>query len=457
MAIFVRDKDFYWRLGGMTLSIAMQNVIVFSVNLADNLMLGRYTEEALSGVALVNQIQFLLQMLVMGAAEGMMVFASRSWGEKDTNAIVRITSIGLKLAFLLSMLLWAAAFFLPAGLLSLLSNEQAVVAEGAKYLSIICFSYPIFAVSNLLLATLRSVETVKLGVFTSLSTLCINVFLNYILIYGNWGAPRLGVQGAAIATLTARLIELMIVLFYVFRIDKKLRLRCSQLIPTDKDLLRQYLRVGLPVLGSNGIWGIAMAVQTAILGHMGATAIAANSIATTVFQIISVVTYGSASASGVVIGKTIGEGKGEKVKAYAKTLQVLFLLIGFGTGAALFFAKDMVIAFYTVSPSAKEMALQFMTVLSITVIGTSYQMAVLTGVVRAGGDTSFVLKNDAVFMWGIVLPISTLAAFVWNLNPVIVFACLKSDQILKCFVAVVKVNRYGWIRRLGQAKEPSAN
>lgn len=187
MAIFVRDKDFYWRLGGMTLSIAMQNVIVFSVNLADNLMLGRYTEEALSGVALVNQIQFLLQMLVMGAAEGMMVFASRSWGEKDTNAIARITSIGLKLAFLLSMLLWAAAFFLPAGLLSLLSNEQIVVAEGAKYLSIICFSYPIFAVSNLLLATLRSVETVKLGIFTSLSTLCINVFLNYILIYGNWG------------------------------------------------------------------------------------------------------------------------------------------------------------------------------------------------------------------------------------------------------------------------------
>ena len=457
MAIWVREKDFYRRLGRMTLSIAMQNVIVFSVNLADNLMLGRYTEEALSGVALVNQIQFLLQMLVMGAAEGMMVFASRSWGEKDTNAIARITSIGLKLAFLLSLLLWAAAFFLPTGLLSLLSNERAVVAEGAQYLSIICFSYPIFAISNLLLATLRSVETVKLGILTSFSTLCINVFLNYILIYGNWGAPQLGVQGAAIATLTARMVELAIVLIYVFRIDKKLLLRFSQLIPTDKNLLLQYLRVGLPVLGSNGIWGLAMAVQTAILGHMGATAIAANSIATTVFQIISVITYGSASASGVLIGKTIGEGKVEKVKAYAKTLQVLFLLIGIGTGAVLFFAKDMVIALYTVSPSAKEMALQFMTVLSITVVGTSYQMAVLTGVVRAGGDTSFVLKNDAIFMWGIVLPMSALSAFVWNLNPMIVFACLKSDQILKCFVAVVKVNRYRWIRHLGQTKEADAN
>lgn len=140
MAVFVRDRYFYRRLAALTLSIALQNVIVFSVNLADNIMLGRYTEEALSGVALVNQIQFLLQMLVLGVAEGVMVFSARSWGEKNTRAIVRITSIGLKLALALSCLLWGVAFFQPFGVLSLLSNETAVVSEGAKYLSIICFS-----------------------------------------------------------------------------------------------------------------------------------------------------------------------------------------------------------------------------------------------------------------------------------------------------------------------------
>lgn len=241
---------------------------------------------------------------------------------------------------------------------------------------------------------------------------------------------------------------------YVFLVDKKIRIRPSQLLPTDWKMVKQYLRIGLPVLGSNAMWGIAMAVQTSILGHMGGTAIAANSIATTIFQIITVITYGSASASGVLIGKTIGEGQVEKVKAYAKTLQIIFLLIGICTGLILFFAKDAIISFYTVSQAAKELALQFMTVLSVTVVGTSYQMAVLTGVVRAGGDTSFVLKNDTIFMWGIVLPLSALSAFVWNLGPVMVFICLKSDQILKCFVAVVKVNRYRWIKSFENAKRP---
>ncbi|GAE07166.1 Na++ driven multidrug efflux pump [Paenibacillus sp. JCM 10914] len=197
---------------------------------------------------------------------------------------------------------------------------------------------------------------------------------------------------------------------------------------------------------SNAIWGLAMGAQTAILGHMGESAIAANSIANTIFQMVTVIVYASASATAVIIGKTIGEGRMGTIKTYAKTLQLLYVLLGLVTGAVLFFIKDYVLGLYAISSEAKTLALHFMTVLSITVVGTAYQMPALTGIVRSGGDTRFVLYNDLIFMWLIVLPSSALCAFVFDLSPLTVFICLKSDQILKCFVAIVKVNRFRWIR-----------
>jgi putative MATE family efflux protein len=446
-SFLVRDRDFYKRFFYLTLIVALQNVITFGVNLSDNIMLGGYSEAALSGVAIVNQIQFILQMLVIGTGEGLVIMSSRFWGANDTESIKRSASISMRISILLSLILWAAVFFFPRGCLSLFTNDQAVLAEGIKYLQIICFSYVFFAVTNILIASMRSVETVKIGFIVSLSTLIINICFNYILIYGHFGAPRLGIRGSAIATLTARIIETIIVLVFIKCFEKKIHFRIRDFYKRiDKQLFLQYIKVGSPIILSNAMWGFAMATQTAILGHLKEAVIAASSIATTVFQIVSVVTYASASATSVIIGKTIGEKHIEKIKPYAKTLQILYLVIGISTGIVLFFAKDFILNFYVISPQAKSYAMQFMTVLSVTVIGTAYQMPALTGIVRGGGDTKFVLYNDLIFMWLIVLPSSALCAFVFNFSPLIVFICLKSDQILKCFVAMVKVNRYKWIR-----------
>lgn len=426
--------------------IGLQNVISLGVNLSDNLLLGSYSESALSGVALANQVQFLLQMLVMGATEGLVILASRSWGAGDTAPVKKVSSIGMRVALTLSLVIWAIVFFFPHAALSLFTNDAGVLAEGVKYIRIICFSYFFFAITNVLLATLRSVETVKIGFAVALSTLIINVCLNLVLIYGYLGFPALGVRGSAIATLIARMMETVIVLIYIKKFDEKLHLKLADFYTIDFKLLKRYLAVGSPVLMSNALWGLAMAVQTAVLGHMGSAAIAANSIATTIFQIITVFTYASASATAVVIGKTIGSGQMENIKPYSATLQILYLVIGLFTGLLLFISKGWVLDFYSVSEQSKSLALQFMTVLSVSVVGTAYQMPVLTGIVRSGGDTRFVLYNDLIFMWLIVLPSSSLGAFVWHLSPVLVFVLLKSDQILKCLVAVVKVNRYKWIR-----------
>lgn len=448
MNLFVKDKLFYKAFFSMTAIIAMQNLISFAVNLLDNIMIGGYSQDALSGVAMVNQIQFLLSMVVGGIGNGITVLGAQYWGKKQIDPIRKVTSIGMVLALGASVLMMLAVYFFPTQVLSILTNEQAVIAEGKKYLMIICFSYVLFAITNVLLASLRSVETVRIGFVVTLTALVVNVVLNYGLIYGRLGMPELGVEGAAIATLASRVVEFLVVVIYVFFFDKKICWKIKDLFHLDGGLFRDYIRVGLPLILSSSIWGLAMSAQTAILGRMGGETIAANSIASTIFQVITVVTYGSASASSVVIGKAVGEGDIPRVKSYAKTLQILYIFIGLLTGAVLWLCKDGIISLYSITEATKDLTVQFIGVLSVTVIGTAYQCACLTGIVTGGGDTKFVLINDLIHQWLIVIPAAFLSAFVFHAPLWVTFACLKSDQVLKCFVAIVKVNRFKWIKVL---------
>ena len=453
---FVRDRGFYTSFFAMTATIAMQSAIVFSVNLADAVMLSRYTETALAGVALLNQIQFLLQMLVFGVAEGALIFSSRSWGEHRLEPIRDVTSIALKFGVAIAILMSIAILVFPEPVLRLMANDLAIVAEGVKYARIIGWSYPVFAISQILMIMLRSVETVRISFYLSIVTFCVNVTLNYLLIFGDCGFPELGGPGAAIATLCSRCLELVLIAGYTRFIDSKVKLRLGHVLKRmNTGMLRDYIRVGSPVFLSGAIWGLAMAIQTGILGHMGSSVIPANSVATTVFQIITVFIYASASAAAVMTGKTIGEGHTDLIKPCTRTFQALFLCNGICSGAVLFFLKDPIIHLFSeLSADSAALSVKFMTVLSVTTVGTAYQMPALTGLVRAGGETDFVLKNDLVFMWLLVLPSAALAAFVFHLSPTIVFICLKSDQILKCAVAAVKLNRYTWIKKISRTEPP---
>jgi len=448
MRLLTKDKYFYKTFFSMTFVMALQNLITFAVNLADNIMIGGYSQTALSGVAMVNQIQFLLQMLMLGTGTAITVLGAQYWGKKELQPIRKVTSIGLLLGIMISAVLMVLVYFFPRQALGLLTNEQAVIDEGSKYLVIICFSYILFAVTSNLLSALRSVETVNIGFVVNLLALVVNIVLNYGLIYGNFGLPELGVEGAAIATLIARVTEFVVVVVYVLFVDKKVCWRPKNLAHIDRTMLKDYIRVGMPVILANGIWGVAMSVQTAILGRLGEDTIAANSIATTIFQVVSVVVYAGSNSAGVLIGKTVGEGDIPRVKTYTKTLQILFLGIGVVTGLVLFTCTNFIIGLYDVTAAAAELSRQFILVLSVTVVGTAYQCSCLTGIVTGGGDTKFVLINDLIHQWLIVIPSAFLCAFVFHGPLWLTFLCLKSDQILKCFVAIVKVNRYKWIHQL---------
>lgn len=449
----ISDNAFYKAFFTMTFTMALQNVIVFGVNLADSVMMGAYSETALSGVGICNNIQFFLNMAASGISSGMTVIASQYWGKKDIKPIYKVSAVAMWLGIIISALLFAFAAFAPEMLIRLFTDKEAVIEQAVLYLDVIKHTYLIYMLSSIILAILRSVETVKIGFYVSLSSFAINIFLNYILIYGKMGAPEMGIRGAAVATLISRLIELIVTVIYLLFIDKKLKMRIKDLFAADIEMIRDFFKTGLPLMMSSVLWGIAMSVQGAIIGRLIESAIAANSIATTIYQVATVIAYASSTSACVLIGKTIGENKPmDIIKRRSKNLQLIFLAIGIVSSGILLLTKNLIIDFYNATPETLEITNQFIWVLSVTIIGTSYEVAALCGIVSGGGETSFVLKNDIIFMWLIVLPLSALSAFVFKLPVVVTFACLKADQILKCAVALVKVNSFNWVKTVTRDK-----
>lgn len=453
LGIFTKEKAFYKTFFSLMLVIGMQQLASLMVNLVDNIMLGRYTELALSGATIVNQVQFLLQQIINCIGMGIVVLASQYWGERRTGPIKRIISMGSKIGLGVGIIFFLAARLIPSQILLMLTNDPAVLNEGLSYMNIISWTYLIFALSMTIMYSLQSVETAIIGTVMEISTICINICINYCLIYGNFGFPEMGVRGAAIATLISRSVELVIITVYMLKIDKKLCMRIREFLKWDFYYLKDYVRVATPTVISGLMWGVAQFAQSAVLGHINATTIAANSIAVLVFQVFAVFGMGCANVTSVMTGKSIGEKKFDKIRCYSKSMQGLLVIIGVVSGALLFICKDIIISFYNVSPEAKVLAVQFMTVLSLTTIGTCYEYPVESGIISGGGTTEYAPIVDNLHMWLFTIPFAALSAFIWHFSPVTTFWFLKVDQFMKCVPNFIKVNRFHWVRILTKEEE----
>ena len=288
----------------------------------------------------------------------------------------------------------------------------------------------------------------KVAFFLSIATFCINCGINYVLIYGRFGAPEMGTAGAAVGTLTARIIEVLILILYIAKKEKTIHLRPGDYLDQDVTLGKDYVRVCLPMLLVQGLWGVNTALQTVILGHMASNAIAANSVASTLFLLVKSMAVGASSSASVLIGQAIGRGDLAQTKAYALRLQKIFVLIGIVSGSILFLIRIPVLGLYDLSNETRDMANAFLIILSVVCVGMSYQMPANNGIIRGGGNAMFVVKMDLVSIWMIVLPLSFYMAFVVKASPVIVVCCLNADQIFKCIPAFLEVNYGNWIRKL---------
>lgn len=443
-----RDRGFYKSFIALALTLMAEQAVILSVNLADNLMLGAYSENALSGVAAVNQIQFVLQQLVYGISNGMIVLGSQYWGQKRLGEIRKLTAIGARFSLGCTLVLFALVSLFPEGAVRLFTGHAPIVEEGVKYLGIMRWSYMVFGLTAVMLGSLRIVESVKIALRVSVVSLAINVSINYLLIAGHLGFPELGVRGAAIGTLTARIVEFLIVAWFLFRREKRLSMKPRDMLRVDGDMLRDYVRVSTPVILAAAMWGFNNAAQTMILGHMDKSAIAAQSISNTLYQLLKVTSVGGASAASILIGKAVGAGDMGKVREYTRTLQICFVGIGLVLAALFAGIGFPLLGMYKITDETRRMARAFLAIQAITMATMSYQMPVNAGIIRGGGDTSFIMILDVISIFLITLPLAVLGAFVWHLSPVAVTFILNSDQIFKCVPAFVRVNSYKWVRKL---------
>lgn len=445
---FTRDKSFYSSLVKLAIPIALQNAVTFAVNFADNLMIGSLGDSAISGVYVGGQLQTLLQMFIGGIEGAILILAAQYWGKRDTGSIKKIIATGVQFALAVGLILTLFAFFFPTQIMSFFTNDADVVNMGTPYVRIIALSYVFFCISQVMVASMRSVETAKIGLYVSFMTLGVNVILNYVLIFGKLGIPALGVTGAAIATLISRILEAAVMVVYVRYVDKKLRVKFRDFLKTDRMLVRDFIKYGLPIIGGQMVWSVNMLAQTWILGRFDGSVMTATSICGQLHNMMYIAMNGLSSAIGIIIGKTVGAGRIDKIREYARTTQVIFLCVGLLSGLAVHLLRDPFIALYSdASAEAVKYSKEFINVITVTIIGTCYQAACLSGLVKSGGDISFVFKNDTIFVFLVVLPSALIASWL-GAPPWVVFACLKCDQILKCFVAIVKINKFNWMKNL---------
>lgn len=468
---FTKDPAFFKTLFSMMLVVALQNLVAYSVNMADNIMLGSYRQDALSGAATVNQIFFMVQQIAMAIGNSLVVLSSQYWGEKRTAPIRALTGIALKFGVLASLLILAVCMLLPVPLLRLFTDDMQIIAQGQRYLALVQWTFALYILTNILMSVLRSVGTVKISFYISIVSLLVNVAINYVLIFGHFGFPELGVVGAAVGTLAARILELVIVVVYLAKFDRKLKLFSGGLFAgrerrrlsgelsagrahsntsaTDhRGLRRDYARVVAPNLVSQILWGVSVPIQTAILGHLSTDAIAANSVATTFYQYLKVIVVAMSSASAVMIGNAIGKGDHKKVKSDARTLCVIDVAVGLVLGLALFLLRGPLLSFYNLTDDATEMALNLIALMSLIMVGMSYQMPVSSGIIQGGGDVTFTMKMNLVSVWLIVMPLSFAAAFWWKWPVEAVVLVVQSDQIFKGLPTFLRFRSYKWMKKL---------
>ena len=294
--------SFYRNVFALVIPMAIQNLINVGVTAADVIMLGRVGEKVLSGASLAGQIQFIMTLIFMGITSGATVLTAQYWGKKDTRTIEKVLGMGLAAGLITAVAFAAAALFIPEALMRIYSSDPAVIAEGIRYLRIVGFSYLFMAVTQVYLNIMRSIERVLIATFVYSISLIVNIAVNALLIFGLLGFPALGIRGAAIGTLCARIVEMVIVLCYAYFQNRVVRIRIGDMVHVDKVLLKDYMVYAMPVVLNELMWGLGSSANTAVIGHLGSAAVAANSVAQVARQLATVVVFGISHATAVYLG-----------------------------------------------------------------------------------------------------------------------------------------------------------
>ena len=441
---------------GITMPIALQNLITFAVNLMDTVMLGQLGEMPLAASSLANQVFFVVTLVVYGIGGGASVLTSQSWGRNDVRSIYKIMSYTYRLAAGFALIIAVLAVGEPSLLMSLFTNDQNVIRQGASYLRIVGWSYLFYTATSITLCILRSVKIVKIATALSVVCLFVNVGLNYVLIFGRLGMPRLGIAGAAIATLIARIVEFTVLMLYLWRKEQTLHIweyfqnRIGKICKKSREpsvydggesLWTKFYTTSIPVIMNELLWAVGEAAVSMILGRMGTEVASANAIYANISELSGVVVAGMYSAACVIIGNVIGAGDLEELKIYKKLFFRVSVIVGVLGMLIMLTCRGFVIDFYKVTDVTKMYAKQIMLIGAFVELCRSIQCMNAMGILRGAGAVKFAMFNDILFLWLFTIPAGCIAALVLHWPVAAVYVVLKLDQFLKIFTSGWKVKR----------------
>ena len=452
MRIFVKDKEFYKTLVAFALPIALQQLITVGVNMADNIMLGQLGEAPMSGATLANNFITIFQIMCMGLGMGASVLVSRFFGMKDQLSMKKSVVIMFRLLFIVATAFSIATALFTSQIMGMFTLEEEVIRQGTGYLliSIPCYYLNGYAVTSSIM--LRSVGKANVPLISSCCSFFVNIFFNWVFIFGKLGAPEMGVNGAALGTLIARIVEFTVILGFLFFVDTNIGLRIKDLTISVKDLISEYIKISIPVLVSDTLLGLGNSAVAVVMGHIGASFVAANSITTVVMSLATVVIQGISQASCTITGITLGKGEVEKAKAQGNTFAALgFIIGGFGCVLILTIA-DLVVGAYKIEPETAVLAKDLMRAVAFVIWFQAANSILTKGTLRGGGDTKFLMVADIIFLWIFSIPLGALTGLVLKWPGFWVYIMLRIDQFIKCAICIWRLKSGKWIKKIQNAK-----
>ncbi len=442
------DQDFYKSFFKLALPITVQYFISASLNLVDNIMVGQLGTIELAAGGLANQVYFLLLLFLLGISGGASIFAAQFWGKKDLPNTRRILGLGLMISGGASLLFFLISVFNSQAILRLFSQDRSVIELGAEYLRITSFTYPMTAITACYAAVLRSIGEVKLPMRVNLIAIVINTVLNYLLIFGHFGLPQLGVAGAAIATLIARLVETAVLLAASFHHPNRLASKPAEMFRISVLLTKRFISTTGIVVAKDLIWALGMVLYMVIYARMGTEVVASINIVSTTRQLLFVLFNGIAGACLVMVGNQIGAGDEPKAFLYSKRFLIITTITGIFTGILTALGNGLILAPYKITASVFQQSQAILLMNALFLPATVINMVAVVGILRSGGDIMFCLIMDLVAVYLIGMPLAILGQSVWNYPVEGVFVLISLQEIFKMVLCLKRFLSKRWINNL---------
>ena len=446
-------RHFYHTLVKLAIPVAIQNTITSSLNLVDTIMIGQLGAVEVAAVGLANRLFFVLILTLFALSSGTAIFTAQFWGKKDIQHIGKVMGVALALCIGIASVFSIAALLIPAGVMRIFTTDAAVIEQGVVYLRIVAFSYVLTAFTMLYSFVLRSVEQVTLPMYASTIALGLNTFLNYCLILGHFGFPALGVKGAAIATVIARVLEAAIILYVTYR-KRYPAVKLADYMGISPTLIKQFLTTTLPVVANEVSWVLGITTYSIVYGRMGTFEVAAVNIVNPVEQVSSSIFFGLASACSVMVGNQIGAEREDVAFSYAKRFTLIGVLGAVFIGGIIALNALRITSVFKVAPEVRMFAMNMLFILSAVLWARMFNMINVVGVLRGGGDTKFSMYMELLSIWGVGVPLAFLGGFYWKFSVYWVFALVSLEEVVKMGVGLYRLHSGKWIHNLTHLAGP---